>query len=723
MNSRIKGLYEFGSFQMDPEEHVLLHDGQIVHLTPKAFDILLLLIENKGHVVGKDELLDEVWPDTIVEEANVAKSVSLLRKALSEDGLGNPFIETIPTRGYRFIAPVRELDFEVAKETEQFSKTSSLRPLTKRLGMALLILPFVGLAAGIWSYWPYQSALTGDDGRPSRPVQMSLLTENGKTHVGTVSPDGKSVVLVSRQEGGKHRLLLKRIATGATQEIVAPTGQRIFFKPAFSPDGEFIYYSLGRTLYRASVLGEQKTPLLVDNIESSIAVSPDSERLAFISYDPAEGSDTIVISDKNGKNITELIKSKEIGVERFGFVLWSDDGHSLLFRGDKKINIDDGSITESKLFQPLKEQGWKFIKGKSHILMKDGTGLFFVGKKNAGDKFQINHLSFADGKISPVTNDTSDYHSFSMSDDGKTFVAVKIDEISNLASYDPATEEIKTILENNKSFVLNRGFSQTPDGKILFSMITGKNKDLFSMNEDGTNKIQLTSNNEFNYDPLATPDGNYIIFRSNRGGTWNIWRMNTDGSDPVQITKNTDDSRYREVQLANHGKTIIFVRHQNNNVDKSSLMKVSIDGGEAVPLLPESRTIDSNPRISPDGTKLVYRAFDPDPQTKKSKWTIHLVFLDEDKVVGTKVLNPFAVGGYFDWTRDSNSLTFMLERGQIQNLWNLGIYDGQETSPISLKANNVAMFQWASDGQKIFFVRKVENRDLVLIRSAGTSAD
>src|SRR5207244_3970045 len=90
------------------DERLLLRAGAAVPLTPKAFDLLLALIAQPGHLLGKEALLKAVWPDSFVEENNLADNISKLRKALSEGENGQKFIETIPKCGYRFVAEVRE---------------------------------------------------------------------------------------------------------------------------------------------------------------------------------------------------------------------------------------------------------------------------------------------------------------------------------------------------------------------------------------------------------------------------------------------------------------------------------------------------------------------------------------------------------------------------------------------------------------------------------------
>lgn len=109
MTEEPKCVYEFGAFRLDPHERLLTHKGKLVPLPPKAFDILIQLVRNPGHLVDKDDLMKQLWPGTFVEEGNITKHVSMLRSALREVGNEQECIETVPKRGYRFVAAVSEI--------------------------------------------------------------------------------------------------------------------------------------------------------------------------------------------------------------------------------------------------------------------------------------------------------------------------------------------------------------------------------------------------------------------------------------------------------------------------------------------------------------------------------------------------------------------------------------------------------------------------------------
>src|SRR5574341_168810 len=108
MSERSGHFYEFGPFRLDTNERLLLREGEVVPLPPKAFETLLALVEHHGRVLRKDELMKLIWHDTFVEEGNLAQHIFTLRRALARGQNGQQYNETVPRRGYCFVAEVKE---------------------------------------------------------------------------------------------------------------------------------------------------------------------------------------------------------------------------------------------------------------------------------------------------------------------------------------------------------------------------------------------------------------------------------------------------------------------------------------------------------------------------------------------------------------------------------------------------------------------------------------
>lgn len=142
-------LYRFGPYSLDVRERVLTREGSVVPITPKAFETLLALVRNGGHVVTKDDLMKAVWPDAFVEEANLTQNIFALRRILGEnrEKTAEPqYIETVPRRGYRFVAPLRTIS-AAASEMPSATQVDSSSERPRRSIGVLAVLPFVNESA------------------------------------------------------------------------------------------------------------------------------------------------------------------------------------------------------------------------------------------------------------------------------------------------------------------------------------------------------------------------------------------------------------------------------------------------------------------------------------------------------------------------------------------------------------------------------------------------
>src|SRR5277367_11759 len=149
-NQGDKDVYEFGPFRVDPEKETLLRAGDPIPLTPKTFQILLVLVRHSKEVVTKDDLMKAVWPDTFVEEANLSRNIFMLRKALGESPQDHQYILTVPGRGYRLaesvrLVPGQEVDIVAAKHSKVQVQIAEARPWGWIVVAVLLI---VAVAAG-----------------------------------------------------------------------------------------------------------------------------------------------------------------------------------------------------------------------------------------------------------------------------------------------------------------------------------------------------------------------------------------------------------------------------------------------------------------------------------------------------------------------------------------------------------------------------------------------
>jgi len=206
--------FEFGSLTLIPDERLLLRDGKPVSLTPKAFELLAFLAANPGRLVTKDELLQAIWRDTVVEESNLAYTVFAIRKALGESSESTRYIETVPKRGYRFVAPV--------VRTEAIAER--IQPMPTEPAASLL---------------RFQEQWWG------RPTELPSIS---------ISPDGRHLVLAAEGSDGVARLWVRTLSEPSPRPV-AGTESPFVVPPFWSPDSSFLAWATGGPVKKVSLYG------------------------------------------------------------------------------------------------------------------------------------------------------------------------------------------------------------------------------------------------------------------------------------------------------------------------------------------------------------------------------------------------------------------------------------------------------------------------------------
>jgi DNA-binding winged helix-turn-helix (wHTH) protein/Tol biopolymer transport system component len=352
MTRGIKRLYEFGAFRVDTAERVLFRDGEPIFLPPKVYETLLILIRNAGHTLEKEYLLRELWPETFVEEGNLAQNISLLRKALSNGG-DDSYIVTVPKRGYRFAAPVSELeDAEIeridavkAPETEmagpieskpgervQSAAEPSAAPV--RLGRATPIslyaaIGLLALIAVLVTVWRIGQQ-RGDGMRTVEYVRLTNFPD--AVHSPALSKDGKTLLFVRGSEPfqfGPAELYLKVLPDGEPVALTHDGTNKI--APVLSPDGSQAVYSTFSSKGWASVsvpTGGGPPALLMQNAAGLTWAAADRVLFSEIRSQTSLHMAVVTSTESRGNPRDVYVPASPTGMAHYAYL--SPDGRQVL---------------------------------------------------------------------------------------------------------------------------------------------------------------------------------------------------------------------------------------------------------------------------------------------------------------------------------------------------------------------------------------------------------
>jgi len=519
-----KELYEFGPFRVNVAERVLTRGQQVIPLTPKAFDTLVVLVRNSGHVLEKDELLKQVWPDTFVEEGVLAVNIAALRKALNEGDEGRSYIETVPRRGYRFIGEVQALGRSPADEAAQKSERGK-KSLTRQWGLAAGLLLIVLAGFG----WFISRSGSTSVPPPSQPIPLTSYP--GTELSPTFSPDGNQVAFSwdgERQDN--FDIYVKLVDRSDASRLTSHPARDS--SPAWSPDGRHIAFVRDGTIFLIPPLGGAERKV-ADVQAHDIAWTPDGKSL-------------VVSSGKFFKRRLIL------------------------------LSVDTGGVKELTA-APLGEE--PVLGDEAPVVSPDGLQLVFVRQTTSGIA-GLYLMPLAGGEPRRLTQFASAFPGVSWTADGRELVyAGRVGDTLTLwrrPVETPAGSQAKRI-EGVESGAFRPVLSH-PAGspaRLAYARPVFDTNIWVRETTSSPPAHKLVDSTRPDTHPQFSPDGRRLAFTSERSGSLQIWVANSDGSNPLQLTT-LARGFINAPRWSPDGKVIVFTSTQNSNQD---IYSVPADGG------------------------------------------------------------------------------------------------------------------------------------------------
>jgi len=768
-NSKV---YEFDEFQLDAAHLMLSRNGEEIPLTPKAVETLLVLVEQRGKILSKNELMDAIWADSIVEESNLAQYLHVLRKTLGNLRNGQPYIETLRRRGYRFNGEVTTTEIsngesppkeKAAIQIERqaaASEAAFVDPIPRprrveRHGNVIAVadwqeaeaepIPLINtqsgppdsqpaahlpdrriysaavacslLVIGTFAFLWFRSQSNSAQATAKGDILFMNLTDGEDVNNATISPDGNFFVYSSR-DGDKSRLFVRQTGQSASREITEPFSDGVL-GIAFTPDSQFIYLVADEngqppnSLYRVPVFGGVKTKILSD-IATIPSFSPEGNELVFMRGSQTEASILIAAIDGSNERTLITITEKE-KTALYGGGAWSPDGRTIAYGA---LNLSEphtggcnivGIDPDSGVTRLLSPEGWDNCFRMAWT--RDSQGLVFIGTR-ANEAFstrrdQVYYLSISDGTARRITTDGNRYQVLSLGvSDKDEIIAVSFNRLSQIWSMG-SDQSARDAVQITTGFADGRGgIAPLNDGRVAYLTRNGDGFSIWTMNADGSNRKQMTTDPPAMQELRSPPDGSFFVFSAKRDKWDHLYRVNSDGSDLRQLT--FGDSREGDSTISPDGKWIVYDSSvYSTGRQKTALWKVSSDGGEPVKV---SDTECHTPHFSPDGAYV--SCVSPD-------WkTLLVVSVETGETIRTlkSEANPVLNVGA-RWTLDGKALTYIVSSNLIGNIITQPI-NGEAPRPLTdFQSGDIYNFAFSTDGSRIYMARGYQTKKAVLIKN------
>jgi Tol biopolymer transport system component/predicted Ser/Thr protein kinase len=579
----------------------------------------------------------------------------------------------------------------------------------------LTVLTVLGAAGfGFYSLWHRPTS------KPFQNFTVTQVTNRGKAAEAAISPDGRYVVSVI-DDNGMQSLWLRNVPTGSDTQVIPPSASP-YGSLAFSPDGNYVYFSKASTasgsfydFYRSPILGG--TPqIVVRNISSNVAFSPNGQRIAFRrSDDPEVGKYSILTASLDGSS-ESLLHIESRASEWFQSVTWSPSGDEIFYslvdltQGLGAINTLD--VGTRKLHRFVALNG----KFPFDIQWSPGGRVLFVIYGRSGVNAIRGQIGFLDGKgvdIEPITRDTNDYTTLTLSADGKTLATVLRRSYATFSILSEREfEKSRLLLSQANEFNEYSALGWRADGDLFVSNFGQVSR----LGTDGKNQTSLLADSKGLIADPSTCGKNYLVlswtFHDGATGE-NVWRVNADGSNPVKLTSATDD---RAPVCSADQKWVYYMASLHQ------ISRVPLDGSgmsEALGNLPQGYSYAlGGLAISPDGKTLAIgiekeKAVQPNEELVK----IALFELGSSSPPHMLDANHYAPSG-LQFTLDGKSLAYVTRDNGVDNVWVQPLDGSAGHAVTDFKSEQIWSFRLSPDGKSLAVLRGHYDSDVVLLQES-----
>jgi Tol biopolymer transport system component/DNA-binding winged helix-turn-helix (wHTH) protein len=585
--------YEFGPFRLDSAARLVFRNEDPVALAPKTFDLLALLAGNPGRAMSRTEIMAILWPDTAVEEGNLSFQISTLRKALGPEG--SKWVETVPRHGYRF----RTLE----------AVEPSLAVAPARQGSQLRM--WIAAAAALLAVVTFGSLLVQRREPVESAASVPLTTYPGSEIAPSFSPDGKSVAFMwDNGPGGSWDIYVKLPDVQAPLRFTSAPQDEI--SPAWSPDGRTIAFM--RILSPASAQyivkpypdGAERTLMTVE------PCAPDLQ-LRVLAWHP--GGNHLIITKRQNERSCGLaalsiatgaatsLTEPPMGQTDSGPAV-SPDGSKLAFiRGAGYPGL---SLYVTRLSQDLKTTGsaWKVTSETARMewgltWMPDSQELVYTRGNSVADFALFRVAASGGGKPRPVSGtgpmsfwpavSAQGSLAFTLGHPGK---AVWRAEMPRDAGGTPVSSPL--LSEVAPSSQMQQYGTYSPDGeRIVFESERSGQREIWTVGISGSPLQQLTNLAAIAQGPAWSPDGSRVAFAAAPQKQRDIYVVNSGGGETRPLTEDPSDDA--APSWSQDGRWIYF---HSNRSGTQEVWRMAAEGGVATQI---TRAGGMNPQESPQG--------------------------------------------------------------------------------------------------------------------------